>query len=127
MTEKNKVDFTAVFQRLKRIYAGYCRGSLKAGADDAANYTLTSPPVPQNRGNEVWFGGVQVKKNYVSCYLMPVYVYPELLEGLSPALKKHMQGKSCFNFTRVDEELLAEFEQLSQRSYRRFLEGGWIN
>jgi hypothetical protein len=28
---------------------------------------------------ELWFGGVQIKKNYVSYHLMPVYMYSELI------------------------------------------------
>ena len=30
-----------------------------------------------------------------------------------------MQGKSCFNFTRVDEDLLAELTSLTARGYER--------
>jgi hypothetical protein len=40
---------------------------------------------------------VQIKKNYVIYHLMPVYLNPGLLEGMSPGLRKRMQGKSCFN------------------------------
>jgi hypothetical protein len=38
---------------------------------------------------------------------------PEFLKKVSPALKKRMQGKSCFNFTSVDAELAAELDQLT--------------
>ena len=31
-----------------------------------------------------------------------------------------MQGKSCFNFTKVDDELFAELTQLTDTSYERF-------
>jgi hypothetical protein len=39
-----------------------------------------------------------------------------------PALKKRMQGKTCFNFKSVDKELFAELKKLTQEgvdSYRR--------
>jgi hypothetical protein len=42
------------------------------------------------------FAGVRLGKAYVSFYLMPVYVEPKLLDGISPELKKRMQGESCF-------------------------------
>ena len=43
---------------------------------------------------------------------MPVYVDPGLLDDVSPELRKRMQGKSCFNFTSVDEPLFAELGDL---------------
>jgi len=49
------------------------------------------------------FGAVQVKKRYTSFHLFPVYTTPSLLDGISPELRKRMQGKSCFNFTSVDQ------------------------
>ena len=67
----------------------------------------------------LYFGGVQVKKNYVSYHLMPVYIFPDLLSNLSPALKKRMQGKSCFNFTKIDEALFAELDRLTKRCIER--------
>ena len=64
------------------------------------------------------FAAVRKGKSYVSFHLFPVYMFPELLHGLSPALKKRMQGKSCFNFKTVDEELLAELRELTARGVR---------
>jgi hypothetical protein len=61
-----------------------------------------------------------VGKRYVSFYLMPVYSHAELLDGVSPALRKRMQGKSCFNFTTPDEAFLAELEALTARGYEHF-------
>lgn len=49
-------------------------------------------------GKPEMFSAVQVKKNYVSFHLFPVYLDPSLLDGMSDALRKRMQGKSCFNF-----------------------------
>jgi hypothetical protein len=46
---------------------------------------------------------VRKGKSYVSFHLIPVYMFPDLLKGLSPALEKRMQGKSCFNFKTVRE------------------------
>lgn len=55
-------------------------------------------------------------KNYVSFYLMPVYAQSALQDAISPALRKRMQGKSCFNFVAVDEPLFQELTQLTARS-----------
>jgi hypothetical protein len=48
----------------------------------------------------------------VSYYLMPVYVDPCLLDGISENLKRRMQGKSCFNFTETDQPLFKELTRL---------------
>jgi hypothetical protein len=55
---------------------------------------------------------------------MPVYAWPDLLEDASPELRKRMQGKSCFNFTTVDEALLAELAELTRRAFRRMQDSG---
>ncbi len=62
-----------------------------------------------------FFGAVQIKKSYVSYHLMPVYEDPGLLDGMSDALRKKMQGKSCFNFTAGDPVLFAELDTLTKR------------
>lgn len=62
-----------------------------------------------------WFGGVQIKKSYVSFHLMPVYVNPGLLDAISAELRARMQGKSCFNFKSLDEDLFAQLEELTVR------------
>ena len=40
--------------------------------------------------------------------------------GAIPGLMKRMQGKSCFNFTSVDEAAFAELAQLTRRGFDRF-------
>jgi hypothetical protein len=37
-----------------------------------------------------------------------------------------MQGKSCFNFTTVDDETLAELAALTERGVERFKKEGLI-
>ena len=51
---------------------------------------------------------------------MPVYGRPELLDAVSPQLRRRMQGKSCFNFSAIDESLMSELEALTQRSFEAF-------
>ncbi len=72
------------------------------------------------------FGGVRLGKAYVSFYLMPCYTNPELLEGMSPALKKRMQGKSCFNFTAVEPALLKELGALTKAGFALYKKAGFL-
>jgi hypothetical protein len=37
-----------------------------------------------------------------------------------------MQGKSCFNFTKVDDALLAELEGLTAQGFAMYVEQGWV-
>ena len=117
-------DFKIVHERLKGILQKYETGMLK-GTDTPGNYTLAGPS-PMRKGRELWFGAVATQKRYVSYHLMPVYGSRELLAGLSPALKQRMQGKACFNFTAVDEELFKELAALTDRGYKRFKELKYI-
>ena len=73
---------------------------------------------------ELWFGGVQIKKNYVSYHLMPVYMYSDLVKEISPELKKRMQGKSCFNFKQVDKDLFKQLAELTDKCIKTFKHRG---
>jgi hypothetical protein len=126
MSPKLPPDFPSVFSHLKAIMQKYERPPFKANPDAPGNYTLTGPASPLTRGRDLWLGAVQIKKNYVSYHLMPVYAFPDLLKELSPELKKRMQGKACFNFKSVDEALFAELADLTERGVQRFRQAGMI-
>jgi hypothetical protein len=117
-------QFAEVFDRLVQIFSPY-RASLVAKIDEPVNLYLETPPSPTHPQG-FYFGGVRLGKRYVSVYLMPIYVYPELLTGLSSELQKRRQGKSCFNFTRADDELVAELSGLTAAGFARFQEDGKI-
>lgn len=119
MPTKAKPDLDGVHARLRTIMARHATGSLKP-SDTPGNFVLTGPATNASKGKEVWFGAVQTKKNYVSYHLMPVYAFPELLAGLSTELKKRMQGKSCFNFTAVDDGLFKELAALTAKGHKAF-------
>ena len=64
--------------------------------------------------------GTRLGKRYVSLYLMGVYASPGIVAGLSPELRARMQGKSCFNFTTIDEGLFEEVSGVIRRSMSGF-------
>lgn len=113
-------EFFIVFEELKKILRPYA-SQLTVKTDTPDTYYLEGP-YSEKWKKELFFGSVQIKKNYVSFYLMPVYMYPDLLKDISPELKKHMQGKSCFNFKKVEPELLKELGDLTRRSADKFRE-----
>ena len=109
--------FEQIFRRLRGILVPYA-GRMHVAADTDGGYSLDMAPEAE-RNPTTWFAGVRVGSAYVSYYLMPIYVEPALLEGISPELKRRMQGKSCFNFRVVDESLFTELADLTRRAYDR--------
>lgn len=106
-------DHQRVFGALSAILRGHAQG-MSIRTDDAGHlYVELAPTDPKARPR--FFGAVQAKKAYVSFHLMPVYEDPRLLDGISPALRKRMQGKSCFNFTAPDAALFEELDALTGR------------
>ena len=110
--------FQTTFLRLKSILEPYAP-KLIVVHDSDSNYYLDTPYVMKNK-HRIFFGAVRVGKAYVSFHLMPVYGSPDLLEKISPELKKRMQGKSCFNFKAVDDKLFKELAKLTKAGFARF-------
>jgi hypothetical protein len=111
-------DFDKIFARLKAIFQPYAK-KMDAAQDSEVYYLLNTRHIMKNK-QPLCFGGVRRGKAYVSFYLMSVYACPELLQGMSPELKKRMQGKSCFNFKEVDEKLFKELKQLTRAGAAKF-------
>jgi hypothetical protein len=114
----SQTDFPIVFEHLKSILKPFESG-LTVTAETSNSYSLDGP-YSEKWKKPLFFGSTVIKKNYVSFYLMPVYMFPELLKNISPALKKHMQGKSCFNFKKVEPELMKELAGLTKKGAERF-------
>lgn len=117
--------FPAVFAQLKQILTPYADGML-VQADKPDNYYLDAPPTAASKSKVMFFAAAQIKKNYVSYHLMPLYVEPSLLDGISDRLRKRMQGKSCFNFTALDDETASELAGLTRRGFESYRAAGLI-
>jgi hypothetical protein len=122
-------DFDAILAVLKPVLARYA-DRLTVTADSPAGYSLDtkSPsPFPQHKGHPMFFGAVRPGKAYVSFHLMPLYMCPELMARVPPALKKRMQGKSCFNFKAAPEpELVQALAELTDEAFRIWSERKWV-
>ena len=118
-------DFATVFGRLRQLLLD-CASELECVRDEPGDYYLNTGHIMKNKQN-LFFGAAQIRKNYVSYHLMPVYVFPELLAGLSPALHRRMQGKSCFNFKVLDQSLLDELATLTAKGLERYVASGYVS
>lgn len=120
-----KSDFTEVFEELKAIFKPYVK-KMDVSQDTDTGYMLNTRFIMKNQ-HPLTFGMVRKGKNYVSFHLMAVYAVPDLVKQISPALKKRMQGKSCFNFNEVDRELFAELKKLTAAGAAKFSDGKFID
>lgn len=106
-------DFDSAFASLSRLLRKHAAGfSIKT--DKPGDFCIELPAATP-RAKPKFFGAVQAKKSYVSYHLMPVYEDPALLDGISDALRRKMQGKSCFNFTADDPALFKELDALTKK------------
>ena len=98
-----------------RVFAAY----LDVQTDKPGNYHLECPSILHRR-KPLYFAGIRTNKNYVSFHLLHMYYNPAAVKALSPALRKRMQGKACFNFTAVDEDCFAELGRLIADGLKRY-------
>lgn len=108
-------EFQTIFARLRAILQEHA-SRFVASADKPHHYCLDVPFSPKFK-KPFPIAWVKVSKSYVSFHFMPVYFAPELLKGISPGLRARMQGKSCFNFKVVDQQLFDELRRLTEKGF----------
>jgi len=86
----------------------------------SGGYQLCSRTLKDRTGRPLFVAGIQIKKNYVSYHLLPIYMAPALQKKIPPALKKRMQGKACFNFTAIESQQIKELAALTRRGIEVF-------
>jgi len=112
-------DLGPVEARLRAIVDAY-RNRLVGGSV----YGLETLTRPDAKAHD-FFAFVKPGSSYVSLYLKPVYTWPDLLDDISPGLRKRLQGsRTAFSFALVDDALLAELEGLVERAFQRYRRAG---
>lgn len=96
--------FDELRARMLRAAAG-----MATTTDAPGNLVLKTVWLEPGKREGAWFGAVQLKKNYVSVHLMPIYADAALRAKVPAELEKRMQGKSCFNFKTAEP---AQFDRL---------------
>ena len=116
-------SFEAIFRAIRALYVRH-EPDCVVLYDQPGRYILGTHEVRAKDGYRTWLGGVEIKKSYVSAHMMTVYAHPEMLEGISDALRRRMQGKSCFNFKAEDPALIRELGALLDAGVDRFRADG---
>ena len=120
MTKAPAAEFQATFETLKKLLGPYTR-KFDVIVDKPGRFYLASRTAKTSSGAAIWFGGVDIRKNYVSFHFIPVYAMPALVKTLSPSLKNRMQGKGCFNFTAIEQAHVKELTALTKTGYTGFI------
>lgn len=107
----------AIFTALQQILAAY-KNDLAVRIDKPDNCCLDTRTASLN-GRRLFFAGAKIKKNYVSFYLTPLYMFPDLAYRISPGLSKLMQGQSCFNLTAFDQGCFDELYKLTEAAFQK--------
>jgi hypothetical protein len=113
----NKERHGAVFLALRQILKPY-ENLLAIKTDKPGNCYLETRAASMN-GRRLFFAGAKIKKNYVSFYLTPLYMFPDLSDRISPTLRKLRQGQSCFNFTTVNQDCFDELDDLTRSAFQK--------
>ena len=118
---KTKADLLPeTFAALKKIYKPFEK-RCHVVTDTETTYYLESK-APVFRGKPICVGMVRMGKGRVAFHMMALYCFADMKKQLSPELKKRMQGKQCFNFSKPDAALFAELSKLAGEGMKRFAE-----
>jgi hypothetical protein len=112
-------DFADTFAALRAVLLRH-RGTLRISVDEPGDFQVASPTRVDRTGRPLFVAAVQIKKNYVSFHFIPIYAVPDLLQTISPELRRRMQGKSCFNFTTITPAQVKELARLTRTGLARF-------
>jgi hypothetical protein len=122
-----------VFNKLKAILQKHA-GNFSVKPDTNSSYGLQGKPGPSTL--KAWGGKmkkpvmpvawIEIGKSYVSYHVMGLYSNTALQNKMSKELKSRMQGKTCFNFKKIDETLFKELEQLTALGIADFKKAGYV-
>ena len=112
-------EFQATFETLRKMLAPYAK-YYPAVVDEPRRYFLASKASTTRSGAAMWFGGVEIRKNYVTFHFIPMYAEPSLLKHVSPSLLKRKQGKGCFSFVTIEPAQLKELAALTKKGFAAF-------
>jgi hypothetical protein len=128
--DQEKASFFAKEVCSPKAQQGFCRGLCRPQGDSYERHFHVLPYKPQyyclvtrlpvHQGKPMWFAALRMGKNYVSYYLMTVYMNPAMQKRIPPGLKKRMQGKACFNFNEVNRDLFGELAELTRAGFEGY-------
>lgn len=118
----NELELT--FVKLRSVMLAHAKGLDRVTDTDSHLYLNTR--FIQSNKKPLFFGAVQKKAKGVSFHLMPLYTHPTLLRSVTSALKKKMQGKSCFTLDAAEPTLIKDLSALTKASVEEYKKAGYV-
>ncbi len=115
----NTDGLVATFAALRAILEPQAK-RLTVTVDAPGHFELASPTMTDRIGRPLFCAAVKINKSSVSYHFMPLYGNMSLRNSLSPALRKRLQGKVCFNFTTVELGQLKELAAVTKKGIAGF-------
>ena len=109
-------DLEAVATRLAGVLSA-ASGDMSF-ADNGGRPRLEVPDLEGNPQGAV--AQIAIRRRYVAYTLVPVYLMPDLLDGISPELRHTFNGKGIFRLASIDETVFTELQALTERSVERY-------
>lgn len=115
--------FDHVYSRLRHIMLCIIDEHLDVARDEPGDLVIRTRAVDA-KGQQGWFGTVNIKKSYVAFHLMPLYDRQKVLDELEEPLAARRHGKTCFNFKTEDERAYVQLQDLVRRMHAEVAENG---
>lgn len=110
--------FPAVFADLRALMMAAAPGMIVT-EDTPTQFTMKTSWLEKRTKQPAWFGSIAIKKSYVAYHVMPLYTLPVLNDAVPARLEKHRQGKTCFNFKKVEPVLFDDLRVLTEQAARK--------
>lgn len=131
------MDKQEIFDVLKKMLKKHSKGlyatevipgsKAKDKKDGYHLYGSKEVSILGRKPQKTYVAGIIMQKHFVGFYSMHVYAHPQVLKKLkSPATRKFLKGKACFNVTTLDKDILADLEFLVAEGIRDFKVNLWI-
>lgn len=130
-------ELNTIFLELKKILKKYNKGLL-IGREDLPNSTAKEKKplyalygkkevaIFNKKPQQTYVVGIMHQKNFVGFYSMGLYAFPKKLKIENEKLKKTLKGKSCFQITKLDTEILKAVEAHIKQAIECFKQEGFI-
>ena len=114
-------EFASIFVELRDLMVKAAPGMVVT-TDTPTNFTLKTSWLEARTKEPAWFGWIAIKKSYVAYHIMPLYSLAALNKLVPESLGKRRQGKTCFNFKKLDKALFEELGLLTEAAVKMELE-----
>jgi hypothetical protein len=91
---------------------------------------IGNTPVPYGSTKKIipgmYFASVVARKDVVSFYFMPIYYHEKDFADIAPGLMKRLKGKTCFQFTTLEQIDEKEVSVMLKRGTQAWRKLGYV-